>query len=139
MASSGCKPDNPYVGDCYIPPVGVNEVVNMSLPEYFRLQNLGEYITLDAGNRGIFVVHYFDDRYYALERTCTYQSDDACARVVIDTTNLQLICGAYADTGFVQCCASKYQFDGLVVSGPSVCNLKPYVVNLQDNTLFINN
>jgi nitrite reductase/ring-hydroxylating ferredoxin subunit len=139
FASSSCKDDPIYNGDCFIPDVAVNEVLNLNLPEYFPLQNLGEYILLEGGNKGIFVVHNYDDIYYALERTCPYQSDLSCSQIVIDTTNLQLRCGKDSDTGFVECCGSLYQFSGLVTQGPSRCNLKPYRVNIQSNTLYINN
>lgn len=137
---SSCKDNNPYTGECFIPDAIVNEVINMDLPSYFVLQNLGEHITLEsAGNRGVFLVHYFDDAFYALERTCPYQSDNDCSYVTVDSTNLRLRCGQYQDTGFVACCGSEYQWDGFLLEGPSRCGLKAYRVSRQGNTLFINN
>ena len=111
----------------------------MDLPEYFILQNLGEHIYLDAGNRGILLVHFYDDLYYAVERTCPYESDQSCAQVAVDSLNLQLRCGSHTDTGFVECCGSVYQLNGLLLEGPSQCSLKNYQVNRQGNTLFVNN
>lgn len=140
LLGASCKDDNPYSGECFIPEVIVNEIINMDLPSYFPLQNLGEHITLEAsGNRGIFLVHFFDDAFYALERTCPYQSDQDCAFVTVDSTNLRLRCGQYADTGFVACCGSEFQWDGFLLQGPARCGLKAYRVNRQGNTLFINN
>lgn len=139
LGAQSCKDDNPYTGECYIPEVSVNELLNLSLPEYFPLQNLGEYILLESGNRGIFVVHNYDDKYYALERTCPYKSDNNCAQVSVDSVNLQLVCGQHTDTGFVKCCGSSFQFNGLVIQGPSRCNLKAYRVNFDGSTLYINN
>ncbi|MBR9859947.1 hypothetical protein GYB22_04215 [bacterium] len=137
--ASSCDTDNPYTGECFIPEVSVNAVVNLSLPEYFKLQNIGEFVFLEGGNRGIFLIHNYDDRYYALERTCPYQSDEECAKIQVDSTSLFLKCGTLADTGFVECCASKYQFDGTVFEGPSRCNLKFYQISTQGSNLYISN
>ncbi|NNJ56240.1 MAG: hypothetical protein HKP14_08915 [Bacteroidia bacterium] len=136
---SSCKSEDPYSTNCFVPDVAVNQTLNLSLPEYFRLQSLGEYIFLTGGNKGIFLVHNYDDAYYAIERTCTYQSDQECSKIWVDSTNLQLRCGTESDTGFVECCTSKYLFDSRVIEGPSRCNLKTYRVNASGNTLFINN
>ena len=137
--SPSCKDDSLYTGECFVPDVAVNEVINMTLPEYFILQDLGGFILLDGGHRGIFVVHDFNDQYYALERTCPYQSDKECSVIHVDSLNYRLRCGTYVDTGFVECCSSKYQYSGFVTEGPSRCNLKPYRVNIEGNTLYINN
>lgn len=135
----GCNSDPIYEGECYVPEIPVNITINMSLPEYFLLQNAGEYRYVDGGNRGIFLVHNYDDVYYAIERTCVYQSDNECAKIFVDSTTLQLKCGTEVDTGFVECCSSRYLFDSRVVNGPARCNLKTYRLNLSGNTLYINN
>lgn len=139
FSGNSCKDEPLYSGECFIPDIAVNEVVNISLPEYFVLQDIGGFVQLDGGNRGIFVVHNYDDIFYALERTCPYESDKDCSVIHVDSLNLRLRCGTYADTGFVECCASKYQFSGLVTEGPSRCNLKPYRINKEGNLLYINN
>ena len=139
VGTSSCKDDGIYNGDCFIPEVAVNEVVNMSLPSYFHLQSLGGHVMLDAGNKGIFLVHNYDDQFYAVERTCTYQSDQSCSEIHVDSFNLRLRCGTYADTGFVECCASKFQFSGLLTEGPARCNLKPYRVAVDGNNIYVTN
>ena len=53
VTQQACKPDDPFVGDCFIPNQAINITINMDLPEYFKLQTLGEYLTLDQGNKGI--------------------------------------------------------------------------------------
>ena len=136
---SSCDKNNPYLGECYIPEIAVNQVINLSLPEYFKLRNIGEFVYLTGGNRGIFLIHNYDDVFYALERTCPYQSDVECAKVSLDSTTLQLKCGSYVDTGFVECCTSKYTLDGRVTEGPSKCNLRFYQISIQGDNLFINN
>jgi len=140
VAFFGCSPDNIYQnGDCFIPEVVVNETINTSLPQYFHLQNMGEFIYLEGGNRGIFLVHNYDDAYYAIERTCTYNSDLACSKIFVDSTSLQLKCGEEKDTGFVECCESRFMFDSRLLQGPARCNLKTYRINASGTTLFINN
>ncbi len=136
---TSCKSDDIYSGDCYVPDIPVNITINMSFAEHFLLQNMGEYKYLEGGNRGIFLVHNYDDYYYAIERTCTYQSDLECSKIFVDSLNLQLRCGTETDTGFVECCTSKFTFDSRVIAGPSRCNLKTYRVNKSGNTLYINN
>lgn len=132
--------DNPNINaNCFVPDVAVNATINMNLPQYFHLQNIGEHLLLQGGNRGIYVVHNYDDGYYAVERTCVYQSDNTCSTIHMDSLNLQLRCGQYADTGFVKCCESLYQLDGRLVNGPAVCNLKNYRVSVQNNVLLIAN
>ena len=138
-AFSSCNPDNGIDSDCFIPDVNVNLTINMDLPEYFRLQNLGEYIAFDAGIKGVYVIHNYDDYFYALERTCPYQSDNECARVEIDDEVLQIRCGTTVDTGFEQCCASTYAFSSGFLTGPTRCNLKTYRVSRSGNTIYVSN
>ena len=135
----GCKTTDPYTGDCFIPEVPVNFTINMDLPEYYHMQSLGEYMLLDGGNRGIFLVHNYDDLYYAIERTCTYQSEQECSTIHLDELTLQLQCGTPSDTGFVECCSSRFMLDSRRVEGPARCDLKLYRVNQSGNTLYINN
>ncbi len=135
-----CNPDDGFTGDCFVPEVAVNLTINMNLPEYFRLQNLGEYVEFEAGNRGIYVIHNFDDLFYAVERTCTYESDNECAKVTIDDDLLQLRCGEFTnDTTFVKCCSSTYDFNSAFLTGPTRCNLKTYRVSRGGNSLFVSN
>lgn len=139
VTQQACKPDDPFVGDCFIPNQAINITINMDLPEYFKLQTLGEYLTLDQGNKGIYLIHNFDDIYYAIERACPYQSEQECAQVFLDENSLQLICGQQKDTTFLPCCRSTYDLNSLYLSGPSRCNLKTYRLSKQGNTLYINN
>lgn len=140
LFNAGCKPDDIFTGDCFVPERNVNYTINMDLPEYFNLRNLGEYLDLAGGNRGVYVIHDFDDNYVAIERTCTYRSDDSCAQVVLDPESLQLRCGSFDDKDdFVPCCGSAYSFNGSLLGGPSRCRLKTYRLSRQGNTLYIAN
>jgi nitrite reductase/ring-hydroxylating ferredoxin subunit len=139
LFTPSCTTTDPFGGDCFVPEVAVNATLNLNLPEYFHLQNIGQHLTLDAGNRGILVIHNYDDAFYAVERTCTYLSDRECSFIQVDSLNLQLRCGTYADTGFVQCCTSLFQLDGRLVNGPAQCNLKTYRTSFSGNVLNIGN
>jgi hypothetical protein len=140
LLNAGCKPDDVFTGDCFVPEKNVNFTLNMNLPEYFNLQNLGEYLDLDGGNRGVYIIHDFDGNFIAIERTCTYQSDDSCARVVLDDQSLQLRCGSFdSENEFVPCCGSSYSFNGSLLTGPSRCRLKTYRLSRQGNVLYVAN
>lgn len=138
--NQSCKPDDPFVGDCFIQDAAVNITINTDLPEYFNLRNLGEFVSFDnQGHRGVYVIHNYDDLYYAIERTCSYQSETDCARVTLDNDILQLRCGTFQDTTFTPCCGSAYDFNSGFISGPTRCNLKTYRVSQSGNSLFISN
>ena len=139
LAMHSCDTTPPNGGPVFIPDVPVSITVNMELPLHFHLQNLGGYSLLDGGHRGIFLVHNFDDEFYALERTCTFQPDDSCAVIQIDTTNIQLRCGTYGPSGYETCCESLYSFDGMPLQGPSQFALKRYRVFQNGSLLTIRN
>mgnify|MGYP001601571275 CR=1 FL=1 len=139
ILSESCKPDDSLSGDCFIPSVGVNVNINMNLPEYFNLQNLGEFKEINGGNRGIYLIHNYDDIFYAIERTCTYQSENDCSRILLDNEILQLKCGTMSDTAFIECCPSTFSFNSARLGGPALCNLKTYRVSRSGNSLYISN
>jgi nitrite reductase/ring-hydroxylating ferredoxin subunit len=136
-----CKSDDPFTGDCFIPDAGVSITINMDLPEYYNLRNLGEVVSFgEQGNRGVYLIHNYDDVFYAIERTCPYQSDNACAQVVIDKDVLQYKCGQQVnDTTFNSCCGSTYDLNSSFLSGPTRCNLKTYRVARNGNSLYVSN
>ena len=139
VVASSCNDNTPTNGQVFIPNVPVSITVNMDLPLHFHLQNLGGYTLLQGGHRGVFLVHNFDDEYYALERTCTFNPDLDCAHIQIDTSNIQLRCGIYDNDTFAQCCQSLYSFDGFVLQGPSRFALKRYSVFRNGNLLTVRN
>ncbi len=123
----------------YIPDVPVNLTINTDLPLYYHLQTPGAYSLLEGGYRGIFLVHNFDDKFYAVERTCSYQTELPCAIIQIDTSIIQLRCGTYSDTGYSACCKSQFSFEGFALQGPAVFPLKQYPVYQNGNLLTIRN
>jgi hypothetical protein len=123
-----------------VPDVYVNKTINLDLPTYSALVNIGGYAVVDAGNKGIIIYHNASDEYIAIERTCTYRPTDDCARVTVDNSGTFLRCGRYSASDWVSCCDSKYTMDGYtVLNGPAKYSLKHYQVFRSGNTLTITN
>ncbi|MCB9262252.1 MAG: hypothetical protein H6607_07755 [Flavobacteriales bacterium] len=139
MAFGGCNDGDPNGKKVYIPDVPVNITLNLDLPSNMHLNNLGGFSLLTGGHRGIFLVHHFDDAFYAVERTCTYIPDSACAVIQVDTSNIQLRCGTYNTQGYDQCCQSLFSYDGSLLQGPAQYSLKRYNVSRNGNLLSIYN
>lgn len=139
LTSSNCKDNTNQDGDCFIPPNSVNLVINKDLPQYFQLKNLGSYQYFEGGNKGVLVIHDFDDNYYAHERSCPYESFKECSVIEVDPNTLRLRCGQINDSTFNVCCNSEFTFSGMLLQGPSRCNLRPYRVSFSGNTIFVNN
>ncbi len=123
----------------FIPSVPVNITVNTDLPLHFHLKNLGSFAYFEGGNRGVFLVHNFDDQFYALERTCAFEPDRACSRVEVDSLNFQLRCGELVDGVWEECCASKYSFDGNLQEGPAQFPLRRYAVQFNGSLITVRN
>lgn len=101
-----------------VPNVPVNISINLDLPSYQPLNAPGGYAYVNGGSRGIIVYRNFDE-FVALDRHSTYNSDDPCAIVSVDTLNFfELV-----DT----CSGSRFSIQsGVVVTGPAKWGLKRY-------------
>ncbi len=134
-----CKRETPQ--DFTVPNVPVNITINISLPEYLDLQIPGRWVYVDGGVRGIIVFHDFDGSFYAMDRNCSYKSQDSCATVSVEpTSNTFARCGSYNGTDFTPCCNSSFYLGGGTVSeGPAIYNLKPYNVSRNGQFIFIRN
>lgn len=96
---------------------------------YPALSSDGGYILVnDGGVRGIILYRKNSTTYYAFERNCTFQPNDACATVDI-----------HASTLFMQdsCCGSSFNFDGNPTGGPAWRPLQQYETLLSGNKLTI--
>lgn len=125
-----------------VPSVPVNITVNTNLPEYLNLQSQGTWVYLSGGVRGIVLYHHYDDKFYALDRNCPYNSQDSCATVTVEN-DVFLRCGHHkseTDTTWVPCCNSLYSLEaGYLVSGPSQFPLRNYRVSQSGNFITITN
>ncbi len=112
----------------FIPQVFVEETINLNNFEYNRLNNLGGFVYISGGVRGIIIYRKSTSEYLAFERNCSFQPLDECAQVKIDESTLFMI-----DT----CCSSTFNFDGLPTGGPAEIPLRQYMTFLNQNLLTV--
>ena len=137
IALYSCKDD--AGGENPVPAAPVNLTINTDLPSYFKLKTLGNYIYEEGGNRGVLIIHGYDDNFYAFDRLCTHLPDLSCSLIHVDSMRLNLRCGTFKDTSWTACCDSKYQMDGNVLQGPAKYPLRQYPVTISGDTLYIRN
>lgn len=113
-----------------IPFVFVDEIINLNNFEFLPLKTLGGSVTINAGVRGIIIYRESNSVYRAFEKNCTYQSQNTCADVEVDQSELFLI---------DPCCGSKFDFQGFPLEGPATIPLLEYRSTLSGNTLRISN
>ncbi|MBI1222814.1 MAG: hypothetical protein GC180_09450 [Bacteroidetes bacterium] len=124
-----------------IPNVPVSLQVNLSLPGYFDLTIMGNWMYFPDGYHGLIVYHGYDDQYYAYDRACPYEPTKDCSVLWMDsTTHIYMFCGQYTNNEYVKCCDSRFQLpDGFPVQGPANTAMKSYNVARQGNVLYIGN
>ncbi|MDP2174896.1 MAG: hypothetical protein Q8K70_03190 [Bacteroidota bacterium] len=137
VLTSSCTKNN--VNPDPILEVPVSITINMALPQYEHLQFQGSFVYEQGGVKGIVVVHHSDDQYYAFDRSCSYQPNNQCSKLEVDSSILLFRCGETVNNSFVKCCDSRFSFDGSVFNGPSVFGLKHYNVSKSGNLLNIKN
>ena len=105
-------------------------VINLSLPEYFSLQqDKGFKLLNNGGVRGIILYRQSSTSYIAYERNCSLQPNDACATVDVHSSGLFMI---------DPCCTSSFDFvTGDPTGGPAWRPLRRYRTQYQNNTLTI--
>jgi nitrite reductase/ring-hydroxylating ferredoxin subunit len=140
IASSACKDsDTQNTNTDFFPPVQVNTNINLSFPQYSDLNNIQGYAYLTEGYRGIIVYHTIDDRFVAFDRTCSYNTNQACAYVSMDSNRVQLRCGQF-NPAFTPCCNSVFDAaSGTVISGNARIPLRQYFTSRQGNVIYISN
>ncbi len=117
--------------DNTIPMVNVDLYLQINNPSYINLQVTGGWVYVAGGVRGILVYRKTPTEFMAYDRNCTYQSNDPCATVVVDNTNI-----IATDT----CCHSKFSiYDGSVVQAPAGLPLKSYNTTFDGSILHIYN
>jgi hypothetical protein len=120
--------------------VPVSITINLALPAYFHMQNVGSYVYETGGVKGVVLVHHTDDNYYAFDRACSYQPKSSpCSKLEVDPGVMQFRCGETTSQGFQKCCDSRFFFDGSVSQSPARFPLKQYNVSKSGNTIIISN
>jgi hypothetical protein len=125
--------------DDEIPVTPVNIYIDLNLNSSAPLNVLGGYIYISGGNKGIIVLHNFDDNYLAIERTCSFHPYDACNLITMDNNGIILKCGKYNGTNFEACCGSEFTLEGYVSKAPATRPLRLYNVTKSGNSLQIYN
>src|SRR3954470_4965228 len=82
-----------------VPIVAVDIYIYTSNPSFINLNPVGGWVYITGGVRGIIVYRKSSSEFIAYDRNCTYHSNDVCATVVVDNTNI-----IATDT----CCHSKF-------------------------------
>lgn len=111
---TSCKEKDPFP----IPNVPVNIILNLDLPSYQTLNAPGGWTYINGGSRGLVIYRNFDE-FVALDRHSTYDSENDCAIVSVDSSNYFILNDSCSD--------SQYNLlDGTVVKGPAKWGLKRY-------------
>lgn len=127
MISFGCKKDN----NNNIPNTAVDIYLYTSNPSFIDVSVVGGWVYITGGVRGILIYRKSTTEFMAYDRNCTYQPDQPCATVVMESNNI-----AATDT----CCHSRFSiYDGSVFNGPAGLPLKSYSTTYDGNVLHIYN
>ncbi|MBX7203295.1 MAG: hypothetical protein K1X77_09505 [Bacteroidia bacterium] len=119
-----CKKDN-INQQLGIPYVKVNQYLLLNNPSSQILNNVGGWLYLNAGSRGIIVYHRAYEEFVAFDRHCTWQPEKSCGVVSVDSSATVILNCA--------CCNSKFSLiDGSVLQGPAVYPLLQYNAKLAD-------
>lgn len=128
--SLSCKKDEQEQTYSSIPNVTFDIRVNLNEPSSYAITNIGGWIYLDGGSRGL-IVYRTASEFIAYERHTPYQSDLACAFVAVDSTNVYAI---------DKCSQSRYLLlDGSVAEGKATIPLKRYRTSVFSDVLRIYN
>ena len=74
--------------DDIIKDIPVNLTIYPSTPAYFDLSIVGGWIYVSGGVKGIIVYRKSISEFMAFDRNCTYNSNDPCAVVYVDSSNI---------------------------------------------------
>lgn len=137
IAFSGCKKGVDTTQD-FFPAKQVYTNIDLRFPQYSNLNLLQGYVYLPDGYRGIILYHTTDDQFVAFDRTCPYNTDQACSFVTVDSNNVTIFrCGHY-DHGFQACCNSTFwASSGVGQSGPAKRPLKQYYTSKSGYTVYV--
>ncbi len=124
---SSCKKED-YAN---IPNVYVDISLDISSTFYIELNNVGGWVNLTGGYKGITVYRSSTDAFVAFERCCPYDADVSAAIVQVDDSGLTLTDSICGSTFLI--------LDGSVVNGPATMPLKQYRADFNGDILHIYN
>ena len=114
--NSGCKSERDYSG---VPYIYTDTTIDVTSAMYHNLEFIGGWGYIPSGYKGIFLYHFSEKEFIALERCCTYDPEIVAARVDYDEKN-----GVLRDS----VCGSEFQpwLGGSVSKGPAELPLRQY-------------
>lgn len=117
MIVLSCKKDNLHP----VPSIAFNINININLPSYSGLQNIGGYAYVNGvGSKGVIVYRRSIDEFVAYDRQSTADGGLDCSGVEIDEENSLLVNDV--------CGTSQFSlYDGSVVTGPAEFGLRGYL------------
>lgn len=120
-----CEPDLSDDPIQYVPFADI--VINLTLPAYINLASDGGYVYVNGGAKGIILYRQNSFTYFAYERNCSFQPNDACATVDAQLLDMK-----------DPCCGSTFSYTtGNPTSSPAWRPLNQYQTSLSGNTLTI--
>ena len=114
-----------------IPLVAVDYTIHTNDPAYNTVTVPGSWMYLNGGSRGLLLYRVSNEEFIAYDRHCTYDSNNSCAQVAVDSSNIIVI---------DDCCASEFLItDGSVIKNPASLPLKKYQTSFDGAILRIYN
>ncbi|HCQ29059.1 MAG TPA: hypothetical protein DIU39_02160 [Flavobacteriales bacterium] len=114
-----------------VPIVSVDIYIYTTDPDFVDLNAVGNWTYVTGGSRGIIVYRYSNNEFKAYDRHCPYQSQNSCALVTVESSNI---------TAKDDCCGSTFLLtDGSVTGGPATFPLKQYRTSFDGTVLHIYN
>lgn len=113
-----------------VPPALVNVEINLSNIQYQSLRQIGGWIYLEDGHRGLIVYRKSQSEYLAWDRLCPNEPEDECGIVEVHSS------GLYMED---PCCESTFDLDGYPTSGPAKFPLIAYNTFSDGTFLYISN
>lgn len=128
LMALGCSPD---LRDSEIPLTQFDPlVINLNAPSYNSLKTDGGfYYENSIGVRGVILYRKSASQYFAYERNCSYQPNEACATVEVHSSTLFMI---------DPCCSSTFDFgSGSPTGGVAWRPLRKYETTVSGSTLTV--
>jgi nitrite reductase/ring-hydroxylating ferredoxin subunit len=122
-----CKKDDTQ----YVPNVYVNFQLDPNSTMYLGLNQIGGWIYVTGGVKGIIIYREEQDKFKAYDRACPYDYDVSGAIIEAEPSGLTLIDSL---------CGSRYIItDGSVLNGPAQKGMKAYRTSYDGRTLYVFN
>ncbi len=122
-----CTDDEPRLN---VPPALVNVEINLTNIQYQNLQQIGGFVYLEGGHRGIIVYRKGQSEYLAWDRLCPNEPENECGVVEVHSSGLYM---------HDRCCESTFDLSGYPTAGPARFPLIMYNTFSDGGFLYISN